>query len=81
VQGQDSNPDPMAPPFSTATATPHIFAFSQLRKRAGIPTQLYFPGEPYNATDPLFNPNLVMRVQETPEGPRATFDFILGTKR
>ena len=38
-------------------------------------------GEPHNTTDPLFNPTLVMRVQETPEGPLASFDFLLATQR
>jgi protocatechuate 3,4-dioxygenase beta subunit len=57
--------------------TRHIHVKVQAPNRPVLTTQLYFPGEPRNATDALFNPKLVMAVQDTPEGKLATFDFVL----
>ncbi|MCI0397431.1 MAG: dioxygenase, partial [Chloroflexi bacterium] len=42
-----------------------------------LTTQLYFPGEPGNANDGIFHPDLVMDVQETAGGREATFNFVL----
>ncbi len=42
-----------------------------------LTTQLYFPGEPYNATDGLFNTHLLMTVQDTNDGKTAMFNFVL----
>jgi len=42
-----------------------------------LTTQLYFPGEPGNARDGIFDPSLVMRVQDSPPGKLAAFDFVL----
>jgi protocatechuate 3,4-dioxygenase beta subunit len=57
--------------------TRHIHVKVQAPNRPVLTTQLYFPGEPRNATDALFNPKLVMAVPDTPEGKLATFDFVL----
>jgi protocatechuate 3,4-dioxygenase beta subunit len=43
-----------------------------------LTTQLYFPGEPSNATDGLFNPHLLMTVQDIANSQAATFHFVLG---
>lgn len=59
----------------------HVHVKVQAPNQAILTTQLYFPGEPYNTTDPLFNPTLVMQVQDTAEGALASFDFVLDTKR
>ena len=42
-----------------------------------LTTQLYFPGEPGNRRDFIFNPDLVMRLQGAADGKVATFDFVL----
>jgi protocatechuate 3,4-dioxygenase beta subunit len=38
-----------------------------------LTTQLYFPGEPGNASDGIFDEALVMDVR----GPRAGYDFVV----
>jgi protocatechuate 3,4-dioxygenase beta subunit len=42
-----------------------------------LTTQLYFPDEPANATDRIFNPDLVMEMTDTPEGLVGFFNFVL----
>ena len=45
-----------------------------------LTTQLYFPGEPANQRDSIFNPDLVMQVHNTERGKLATFDFVLDVR-
>jgi protocatechuate 3,4-dioxygenase beta subunit len=40
-------------------------------------TQLYFPGEPANDRDGIFDPELLMDVKEKGDAKEATFDFVL----
>jgi len=40
-------------------------------------TQLYFPGDPYNAVDPFIVRSLIMRVADEGGLKRASFDFVL----
>lgn len=68
-------------PASYPGRTRHLHVKVQAPNQPVLTTQLYFPDELHNPTDPLFNPELVMQVQNTAEGPRASFDFILDTKR
>jgi protocatechuate 3,4-dioxygenase beta subunit len=42
-----------------------------------LTTQLYFPGEPANRRDGLFQEALLMRVASAGEGPAGRFDFVL----
>jgi hypothetical protein len=42
-----------------------------------LTTQLYFPGEPRNATDSLYDPRLLMAVQTVGGARNAQFDFVL----
>ena len=42
-----------------------------------LTTQLYFPDEPANRRDGLFQQTLLMRVANTGEGPAGRFDFVL----
>jgi protocatechuate 3,4-dioxygenase beta subunit len=42
-----------------------------------LTTQLYFPREPLNARDGLFNNKLVMRVRDSDDGRVAQFDFVV----
>jgi len=60
--------------------TPHIHVKVQAPNGRILTTQLYFPGEPRNQRDFLFSPDLVMKVQEAPDGKVATFDFVLNVK-
>jgi protocatechuate 3,4-dioxygenase beta subunit len=58
--------------------TRHIHVKVQAPNRPVLTTQLYFPGEARNARDRLFNPALVMAVQETANGGKAAqFNFVL----
>jgi protocatechuate 3,4-dioxygenase beta subunit len=44
-----------------------------------LTTQLYFPGEPRNATDFLFRRDLLLNVRDTQQGRAAIFNFVLQT--
>ncbi len=57
--------------------TRHIHVRVQAPNRPVLTTQLYFPGEPENQRDGIFNPLLVMALREAPDGKAAKFDFIL----
>ncbi len=57
--------------------TRHIHVKAQAPGRPVLTTQLYFPGEPRNETDPLFDPRLLMSVHDVPGGREAAFDFVL----
>ncbi|KUH35948.1 MULTISPECIES: carbohydrate-binding protein [Streptomyces] len=58
--------------------TRHIHVKAQAPGRPVLTTQLYFPGEPRNATDPLFDPRLLMTVRDAGSGAKeAAFDFVL----
>ncbi|MEU8778151.1 carbohydrate-binding protein, partial [Streptomyces sp. NPDC048606] len=45
--------------------------------RRVVTTQLYFPGEPRNNTDSLFDSRLLMNVRQSGPGHEGTFDFVL----
>jgi protocatechuate 3,4-dioxygenase beta subunit len=60
--------------------TRHLHVRVQAPNGPLLTTQLYFPGEARNATDSIFNPRLVLAVQEAAGGMRATFDFVLDLK-
>jgi protocatechuate 3,4-dioxygenase beta subunit len=49
----------------------------QAPNQAVLTTQLYFPGEPGNARDFIFRPELVMAVRDGENPKTATFDFVL----
>lgn len=57
--------------------TRHVHVKVQAPNQPILTTQLYFPGEPSNARDRLFNPHLLMMVQDTNEGKAAIFNFVL----
>jgi protocatechuate 3,4-dioxygenase beta subunit len=57
--------------------TRHFHLKVQAPKGPVLTTQLYFPGEPANAGDPIFKRELVLRVRDGAEGKTATFDFVL----
>jgi protocatechuate 3,4-dioxygenase beta subunit len=57
--------------------TRHVHVKVQAPNQPILTTQLYFPGESSNARDGLFNPHLLMSVQDTSDGKAATFTFVL----
>jgi protocatechuate 3,4-dioxygenase beta subunit len=57
--------------------TRHVHVKVQAPNQPILTTQLYFPDEPSNARDGLFNPHLLMMVQDTNEGKAAMFNFVL----
>lgn len=54
--------------------TRHIHVKAQAPDGPVLTTQLYFPGEPGNANDSIFDPSLVMSIREAGA---ARFDFVL----
>ena len=58
--------------------TPHIHVkVKSPDGKAALTTQLFMPGMATNATDSIFRDELVVRMSETAEGKKATFDFVL----
>ena len=55
--------------------TRHIHVKVQPAGGRILTSQLYFPNEPRNARDGLFDPSLMMRMSDAGEG---AFDFVLG---
>ena len=45
-----------------------------------LTTQLYFPNEPANFRDVLFQSELLMRVADAGDGPHGRFDFVLNVR-
>ncbi|HET8921309.1 MAG TPA: intradiol ring-cleavage dioxygenase [Xanthobacteraceae bacterium] len=45
-----------------------------------LTTQLYFPNEPKNLRDGLFQRQLLMRVADLGDGPAGRFDFVLNVR-
>lgn len=58
--------------------TRHIHVKVQRPHGRILTTQLYFPGEPRNRTDGIFDASLVMDVRAAGAGRRARFRFVLG---
>ena len=60
--------------------TRHVHVMVQAPRGRVLTTQLYFPNEPSNRRDFIFDSRLVMRVSHTASGEqRARFDFVLPT--
>ncbi|MFD7069198.1 carbohydrate-binding protein [Streptomyces sp. NPDC059913] len=57
--------------------TRHIHVKVQAPGSSILTTQLYFPGEPRNNTDMLYDPALLMNVRDVGSGRQGTFDFVL----
>ena len=57
--------------------TRHIHVIAQAPEQPILTTQLYFPDEPANASDGIFNPTLVMNVEDTDDVEIAFFTFVL----
>jgi protocatechuate 3,4-dioxygenase beta subunit len=59
--------------------TRHIHVKAQAPNQPVLTTQLYFPDEPENARDGIFDPALVMDMQAGEEGQVGYFTFVLQT--
>jgi protocatechuate 3,4-dioxygenase beta subunit len=57
--------------------TRHFHVKVQAPNQPVLTTQLYFPDEPDNARDGIFNAALLMDVQDTPDGKVGTFNFVV----
>jgi len=57
--------------------TRHIHVKAQAPGQPALTTQLYFPDEPGNRTDGIFNSALTVRAGEASEGKTASFSFVL----
>ncbi|MER5294888.1 carbohydrate-binding protein [Streptomyces pharetrae] len=57
--------------------TRHIHVKVQAPNRPVLTTQLYFPNEPRNNTDTIFDPRLLMTVRDAGGAKEAAFDFVL----
>jgi protocatechuate 3,4-dioxygenase beta subunit len=57
--------------------TRHIHVKVQAPGEPVLTTQLYFPGEPRNGTDALFDPALLMNVRDAGGRRQGAFDFVL----
>jgi protocatechuate 3,4-dioxygenase beta subunit len=58
--------------------TRHIHVKVQRPHGKILTTQLYFPGEPRNRTDSIFDSSLLMDIRSAGRGRRAQFRFVLG---
>jgi len=61
--------------------TRHIHVKVQAPHQPALTTQLYFPSEQGNASDFIFNPALVVRMDSIGSAQMATFDFVLREAR
>jgi protocatechuate 3,4-dioxygenase beta subunit len=57
--------------------TPHIHVKVEPAAGRNLTTQLFFPGEPANREDPLFQEPLLMRLRKNGGRAEAAFDFVL----
>ena len=57
--------------------TRHFHVRVQAPNRPALTTQLYFPGEPENKRDFIFNAKLVVALSGLPGSKTAKFDFVL----
>ena len=57
--------------------TRHFHVRVQPANQPVLTTQLYFPGEPANATDWIFNPKLAIALRDSAGTKAARFDFVL----
>lgn len=56
---------------------PHIHVKVRPPNGLILISQMYFPNDPQNQTDPIFNRELVMRVKDNANGKIAEFNFVL----
>jgi protocatechuate 3,4-dioxygenase beta subunit len=57
--------------------TPHIHVKVQPPGGPELTTQLYFPGQPRNSSDAIFDPKLLLPLKRSGSEYAATFDFVV----
>jgi protocatechuate 3,4-dioxygenase beta subunit len=57
--------------------TRHFHVKVQAPNQSILTTQMYFPNEPPNNSDSIFNQDLLVSLQDADDGKLATFDFVL----
>jgi len=57
--------------------TRHFHVKVQAPNGPVLTTQLYFPDEPRNRTDGIFHPALVLAIQDSEQGKRGAFNFVV----
>jgi protocatechuate 3,4-dioxygenase beta subunit len=58
--------------------TRHIHVKIQIPNQPGLTTQLYFPNEPANSSDRIFNAALLVTMKDNEDGSKsAGFNFVL----
>jgi protocatechuate 3,4-dioxygenase beta subunit len=57
--------------------TPHIHVKVQPPGGPELTTQLYFPGQPRNSSDAIFDPKLLLPLKRAGSAYAATFDFVV----
>ena len=57
--------------------TSHLHVKVKPPRRETLTTQLYFPGEPMNDNDSLFDASCLMQVQDGPASKEASFTFVV----
>ncbi len=57
--------------------TRHFHVKVQAPNQPVLTTQLYFPGEPSNDNDGIYNAALLMDVQDTSDGKLGNFNFVV----
>lgn len=57
--------------------TRHVHVRVQAPNQPPLTTQLYFPNEPRNGSDGIFNPKLTITIQDNNDGIRAGFNFVV----
>ena len=60
--------------------TEHIHVKVQAPGGPVLTTQLFFPGVAQNKSDSIYSDQLLLSVQETPDGLQATFNFVVSTQ-
>jgi protocatechuate 3,4-dioxygenase beta subunit len=60
--------------------TEHIHVKVQAPGGPVLTTQLFFPGVAQNKSDRIYSDQLLLSIQEAPDGLLATFNFIVGTQ-
>ncbi|MCS0639078.1 dioxygenase [Streptomyces sp. LP05-1] len=60
--------------------TRHIHVKAQAPNQPILTSQLYFPGEPRNNTDPIFDARLLMTIRDVGSAKEAAFDFVLDVR-
>jgi protocatechuate 3,4-dioxygenase beta subunit len=60
--------------------TRHIHVKVRAPDGPTLTTQLYFPGEPRNQSDAIFDPGLVVTMQDAGPGHVALFNFVVNTR-